>query len=91
MNEPSLLDQLNSRFGDQLVATEVEAIDPWIEIAPEGLLEVCRFLHDDPELRFDFLSCISGVDYFEVSDRAAPRRDPDRVGARNYLSSYPCD
>ncbi|NIS82931.1 MAG: NADH-quinone oxidoreductase subunit C, partial [Anaerolineales bacterium] len=47
----------------------LEAIDPWIEVAPDALLEVCTFLRDDADLRFDFLSCISGVDYFEADPK----------------------
>ena len=50
MSGQDLITQLKERFGDQIQGANLEAIDPWIEIAPEGLLEVCRFLHDDPEL-----------------------------------------
>ena len=73
MSGQDLITQLKERFGDQIQGANLEAIDPWIEIAPEGLLEVCRFLHDDPELRFDFLSCISGVDYFEPDPKKAAK------------------
>ncbi|QEL20048.1 NADH-quinone oxidoreductase subunit C [Limnoglobus roseus] len=31
-----------------------------------ALVEVCRFLRDDPRLRFDLLNNISGVDYLET-------------------------
>lgn len=75
MSGQDLITQLKERFGDQIQGANLEAIDPWIEIAPEGLLEVCRFLHDDPELRFDFLSCISGVDYFEPDPKKAAKLD----------------
>ena len=39
----------------------------WVTV--ESIVEVCRFLRDDSELHFDFLSSISAVDYiahFEV-------------------------
>jgi NADH-quinone oxidoreductase subunit C len=38
-------------------------------VAPGKLVEVCTFLRDDPELKFEFLSCLTGVDrleWFEV-------------------------
>jgi NADH-quinone oxidoreductase subunit C len=40
-----------------------DARDPWIVVGPEVLVDVCRVLHDEPELAFDALSNLSGVDY----------------------------
>jgi NADH-quinone oxidoreductase subunit C len=37
--------------------------DVWVK--PEALLEVCRFLKEDPALRFDYLVSVSAVDYIE--------------------------
>ena len=37
------------------------------------LLDVCRFLRDDPRLQFDMLNCISGVDYLEPDPKKAPK------------------
>ncbi|HEY2148884.1 MAG TPA: NADH-quinone oxidoreductase subunit C, partial [Pirellulales bacterium] len=61
MQGPTLVDRLKQRFGDKIPGANLEAIDPWIEVAPEGLPEVCLYLRDEPDLRFDFLSLISGV------------------------------
>jgi NADH-quinone oxidoreductase subunit C len=44
---------------------KLDAIDPWFAVEPGNLLEVCRFLRDDPRLKFEMLNCISGVDYLE--------------------------
>ena len=63
MNEPSLLDQLNSRFGDQLVTIETEAIDPWIEVTADSLVDICQYLKEDPQWQLDLLNCITAVDY----------------------------
>ncbi len=38
-------------------------------VDPEHVVELCRFLKDDPKLRFDFLSDICGVDYYPEKDR----------------------
>ncbi len=40
-----------------------EANDVWVD--PDSTLEVSRFLRDDPELDFAFLTAISAVDYVE--------------------------
>src|SRR5688500_14107286 len=73
MSGKSLLDRLTKQFGDQITGSNLEALDPWIEVNPAGLGEVCRFLRDDPELRFDMLNCISGVDYFEPDPKKAAK------------------
>ncbi len=35
-----------------------------------ALVPVCRFLRDDPELRFDFLSSVTGVDRLALPERS---------------------
>jgi NADH-quinone oxidoreductase subunit C len=46
----------------KLPGAVVEAVPEAATIASERLLEACRFLRDDPELRFEFLSSLTGVD-----------------------------
>jgi NADH-quinone oxidoreductase subunit C len=73
MSGPAFLDQLKKKFGDKITGANFDAIDPWIEVSPDGLLEVCRYLRDDPKLRFNMLNCISGVDYFEADPKKAAK------------------
>lgn len=75
MSGKSLLDRLTKQFGNRIQGAKLDAIDPWIEVSPEGLVDVCRFLRDDPDLRFDMLNCISGVDYFEPDPKKAAKVD----------------
>ncbi len=63
MSGPGVLERLKQQFGEHISGANLDAIDPWIEVTPAGLVDVCRFLKDDPELQFDMLNCISGVDY----------------------------
>ena len=56
-------------------AANPAAIDPWIEVAGERLAEVCRFLRDEPDLRFNMLHCITGVDYFQPDAKKAAAVD----------------
>ena len=75
MSGTSTLQRLQQRFGDLVTGSNLTAIDPWIEVSPAGLVEVCRFLRDDPELRLDMLNCITGVDYFEPDPKKAAKVD----------------
>jgi NADH-quinone oxidoreductase subunit C len=69
----SILDSLNKKFPGAVTGSNLEAIDPWIEVAPESLVEVCAWLRDDSKLRFDYLSCISGVDYLQTDPKKAAK------------------
>jgi len=74
MSQP-LLERLKKKFGDQITGANAANLDPWIEVAPESLPAVCRYLRDEKDLRFDYLSCISGVDYFEPDAKKAAKVD----------------
>ena len=50
MTGPAFVDQLKAKFGDKIAGANLENIDPWIEVTPDGLLEVCRYLRDEPTL-----------------------------------------
>lgn len=36
---------------------------PWLEVAPVHWPQLAQYLRDTPELAFDFLHCLTGVDY----------------------------
>ena len=55
MRGQSFLDRLKKQFGDAITGANLDAIDPWIEVSPEGLVEVCTFLRDESDLRFNML------------------------------------
>jgi NADH-quinone oxidoreductase subunit C len=71
MNIQEIHDRLNTGFRDLITGVNVDAIDPWIEIKPEGLPEIARFVRDEPDLHFDMLHCITAVDYFEPDPKKA--------------------
>ena len=39
------------------------AKDPWFQVRPYSIVDVCRLLKTDEELHFDYLECITGIDY----------------------------
>jgi NADH-quinone oxidoreductase subunit C len=71
MSGKNFLDQLKKKFGDRITGAKLDALDPWIEVAPEGLVDVCQYLKTDANLQFDMLNCITVVDYFEPDPKKA--------------------
>jgi NADH-quinone oxidoreductase subunit C len=69
MEPQKILDTLTQRFGPAITGSNLTALDPWIEVAAEALPEVGRFLHDEPDLRFNQLNCVSGVDYLQTDPK----------------------
>jgi NADH-quinone oxidoreductase subunit C len=64
---------LEEKFAGRIKSKKADAIDPFIVIEPADLPDIGRFLRDDPRLRFEFLNCISGVDYLEPDAKKAPK------------------
>jgi len=63
MTATEIYERLKARFGERVISVALEAKDPWILVDPAAIAEVCAFVRDDPELRCDVLSNLSGVDY----------------------------
>ena len=75
MSGQQLLTELKKRFGDKITGENLDAIDPWIEVAPDSLPEVATYLRDDPTLSMEMLNCITVVDYFESDPKKAKKVD----------------
>src|SRR5262249_33922808 len=73
MTAAEIIAILETKFGDKIKSKKLDAIDPFVTVAPGDLPAVCRFLKDDPRLAFDLLNCISGVDYLEIDPKKAPK------------------
>ena len=73
MTPTDIVSTLQQQFGDKVKAAKLDAIDPFVVVEPADLPVVCRFLRDDPRLRFDLLLNISGVDYLEIDPKKAPK------------------
>src|SRR5437867_3121245 len=73
MTSADIIARLEQQLGPKIKGKKLDALDPFASVDAADLVEVCRFLHDDPELRFDILNSISGVDYFEPDPKKAPK------------------
>ncbi|MEN6405869.1 MAG: NADH-quinone oxidoreductase subunit C [Thermoguttaceae bacterium] len=71
MNAEQIYARLEHPFRPWLVGCDFAAIDPWIEVKPDGLADVARYLREQPDLWFDMLHCITAVDYFEPDEKKA--------------------
>lgn len=64
MTAQEIHDILKSQFSESILEAKLEnVLDPFIKIQSEKILEVSSFAKSDERLQFDYLSCLSGVDY----------------------------
>ena len=69
------------KFGSgAILAEEHSGLQPALLIHPEMIAAVCLELRDNPKTYFDFLSCLSGVDY---------GLEENKFGVIYHLSSIP--
>jgi NADH-quinone oxidoreductase subunit C len=80
MDFAALHARLSERFGEKIVGATAEAVNPWIVVAPEAIVEVATFARDDATLAFDNLMNLSVVDY--------PKENPPRLEVVYHLCSY---
>jgi len=61
---PEAMEQkLREKFGDAIIATRIGLNGLEVRVEPKRLVEICRSLKTDPELDFNFLRCLSAVDW----------------------------
>jgi NADH-quinone oxidoreductase subunit C len=73
MSGQGFIGQLKQKFGEMISGANLEAIDPWVEVLPEGLLELCRHLKAADDLQFDMLNCVTAIDYCEPDPKKAKK------------------
>jgi NADH-quinone oxidoreductase subunit C len=89
MTPADIIAKLETKFGDRIKDRKRETHDPFVVVDAADLYEVCSFLKNDPDLRFDILNCVSGVDYFEPDPKKAPKAGFEpHVEVVYHLSSF---
>jgi NADH-quinone oxidoreductase subunit C len=73
MTSADIIQTLETRFASKIKSKKLDALDPFVVIEAGDLPEVCRFLRDDPQMKFELLNCISGVDYCEPDPKKAAK------------------
>jgi NADH-quinone oxidoreductase subunit C len=67
--EGLVLQRLRAHCSEALREVKVWRHETTILLAPSDLVRVCRYLKDDADLAFDFLSSATGVDRLNLPDR----------------------
>jgi NADH-quinone oxidoreductase subunit C len=75
MDTAEIRELLTGRFGEAIVGGAHDNVDPWIEVLPRSLADVCRFLRDEPRLRFDVCNCVTAVDYSHADPKQASKAE----------------
>ena len=71
MTSEEIVEKVKASLTDALQDTALLQGDAVIFVAPDCLQKVAAFLKDDPSLKFDYLSDVSGVDY--LNEELEPR------------------
>ncbi|MCA9321731.1 MAG: NADH-quinone oxidoreductase subunit C, partial [Planctomycetes bacterium] len=81
MKPQDIANQLKKRFGDAILVTEMDVPDPCCQIEASALADVA--LHCRDELGFNYLRCLSGVDYLDK------KKTTDELGVIYHLGAIP--
>lgn len=62
MNAKAVYESLEKKFPDKVSGFKDDVLDPVLHVAREAIVEVSQFLRDDPDLKFEVLSDLAGLD-----------------------------
>lgn len=68
--ESLVLQRLREQFGGALLDVKVWRNEITVILRPADLVRVCRFLRDDPDMAFDFLSDVTSVDRLKLPENS---------------------
>src|SRR3972149_2371063 len=68
--ESLVLQRLREQFGGALLDVKVWRNEITVILRRPDLVRVCRFLRDDPDMAFDFLSDVTGVERVELPENS---------------------
>jgi NADH-quinone oxidoreductase subunit C len=87
------VDLLKKQFPSEIVEVVEHRGDTTVVVKPGRIRDICRFLRDDPNVSFKYLSVIAGLDYAPQSPRFAvaynlySHKNHDRLTLKAYLES----
>ena len=84
-----IFEKVKGKFGAAVVELQAQGFNPpFVVVSPGSIREVCRFLKEDPALRFDSLMLLSGVDYkdkFAVAYHLYSMEHRHEIGVKAYI------
>ena len=66
MDPKAVFEALQNKFGEavyELHADDKKDLDPWFLVKADKVVQVCEHLRDSPELAFNYMECLTGVDW----------------------------
>ena len=54
---------LSEQFGDRILESKPDELNPWSAVDPHSILDICRFIRTDKRIEMDHLELLGGVDY----------------------------
>jgi len=63
--DPREVEKVREKFGESLLEVVYFRGEDTLVVKPEGIMEICRFLKDDPEMDFRMLIDLTGIHYLE--------------------------
>jgi NADH-quinone oxidoreductase subunit C len=89
MTPTEIIALLQTKFGPAVTAAKADALDPYVVVDPVSLVNICRFLCDESQLRFDLLNDLSGTDYLETDAKKVAKAGFDpHIEVVYHLSSF---
>ena len=89
MTPPQIATLLQDQFPDAVTGVAQVGPDFAVTVDPVRLVDVCRFLRDDPRLQFEILNDVSGVDYLEPDAKKTAKAGFDpHLEVVYHLSSF---
>jgi NADH-quinone oxidoreductase subunit C len=61
--------KLKDKFPDAVLEVKTFREEVTVTVSKKAIVEICRFLHSDPELQFHLLTDLCGVDHFQKTPR----------------------
>lgn len=78
MNPKEIFDHLKSKFDDAVAEfKDDKPVDSYVVVSADKVDEICYYLRDFEDFQFDYLNCLSGVDYADGN-----------LGVTYHLSSF---
>ncbi|MBI4525457.1 MAG: NADH-quinone oxidoreductase subunit C [Deltaproteobacteria bacterium] len=62
MDAKTIYDTLEKEFPGKISCFKEEVLDPYLSVSAPAIVEVCRYLRDQPGLEFEVLSDLTAVD-----------------------------
>lgn len=69
MTFEEIITKLRASFSEKVVEESPGGLQPYVVVATDALLDICRYVQSTEELYFDMLSCITGIDLGAEKDQ----------------------